>query len=204
MASTLKDWGKATVANIIKSCLNLAAGSDELAKAAGYTEVVGTPFGVVVPDFVGQVVLDTTGLVFYKAIGTTLNTQWVSITDVSTTQFNAVATGTPATLSGAQMAAKADNVVNMTAALGGAGTLNVDTAANIIAAMTGGGAVGSSARLRIINSSAGAFAWTVTTAAGVTLTGTMTIAQNTFRDFIITVTGAATVTIQQVGTGTTS
>lgn len=201
---SLKDFTKATVANLIKVCFPLAAGGEELAKAIGYTENAGTPVGAVVPDFVGQVILDTTGLVFYKAIGVANNTQWVSITDVATTQFNAVATGTPAAITGAQMAGKADNVINMTAALGGAGVLNVDTAVNIIAAMTGGGAVGSSTRLRIINSSAGAFAWTVTAAAGVTLTGTMTIAQNTFRDFVITVTAAGAVTIQQVGTGTTS
>lgn len=58
-------------------------------------------------------------------------------------------------------------------------------------------------RLRISNSGAG----TLTLGAGssVTLTGTMTVATNTCRDFIVTLDGpAATATIQAVGQGTYS
>jgi hypothetical protein len=122
--------------------------------------------------------------------------------------FNAVATNTPATLTSAQMAGGQDSYVNMTATLAGAGTLNVPTAANFIAALPPTAqVVGVSGVLRIINSSSGAFAWTVTTATGWTLNGTMSIAQNTWRDFVWQVTGvgaSAAVTLQQVGTGTTS
>src|ERR1700679_2395581 len=80
-------------------------------------------------------------------------------------QFNPVATGTPATLTAAQMVGASDNSINMTATLGGAGTLNTDTAANIISVM--GATIGLSVNLRIINSSAGAFAWTLTAGVGV-------------------------------------
>lgn len=59
--------------------------------------------------------------------------------------------------------------------------------------------VGQSYDLEIMNSSAGTT--TLVAGAGVTLTGTMTIATNTARFFVVTVTGAATMTIQQVGSG---
>ena len=63
---------------------------------------------------------------------------------------------------------------------------------------------GASYKLRVINASAGAFSWTMVTNTSWTLTGTMTVAQNTWRDFIITFTGAAAATLQSVGTGTYS
>jgi hypothetical protein len=119
------------------------------------------------------------------------------------TQYNAINTGTPATPTGVQFAGAADVTINMTAVLGGAGTLNTPTAAQIIAAIPRG-QVGQTYRLRIINSSGGAFAWTVTAGANVTLNGTMTIAQNTWRDFYVTITGANAVSVQSIGTGTFS
>lgn len=58
--------------------------------------------------------------------------------------------------------------------------------------------------LRVINNSSAAFAWTVTTNTGWTLTGTMTVAQNTFREFLVTVSnaGSHTATLQNIGSGT--
>lgn len=126
-----------------------------------------------------------------------------NIPTLQQSQFTAIATNTPCTLTGAQMAGANDVTVNLTAVLAGAGTLNSATAAQIVAAIPNA-VVGQSYRLRIINSSSGAFAWTLTTAAGVTLTGTMSIAQNTFRDFVVTLVSLTAVTVQQVGTGTTS
>lgn len=130
------------------------------------------------------------------------------INPVQSMTFNAVATNTPATLTGAQMTGGQDSYVNLTAVLAGAGTLNVPTAAIFIAALpVVAQVVGMSGILRIINSSSAQFAWTVTTATGWTLNGTMSIAQNTWRDFVWIVTGvgaSAAVTLQQVGTGTTS
>lgn len=118
--------------------------------------------------------------------------------------FNAVPTNTPATLTGQQMVGGQSTYVNMTATLAGAGTLNTATAAAILAALPAAAqVVGATVDLRIINSSSGNFAWTVTAGSGVTLAGTQTIAQNTFRDYLVTVTGVATpsVTMQSVGAG---
>lgn len=119
------------------------------------------------------------------------------------TEYAAVATGTPCTLTGAQFGGAAHVVVNMTAALAGAGTLNTPTASNIVAAIPGV-VTGQTYRLRIINSSSGAFAWTLTANTGVTLNGTMTIAQNTWRDFDVTITSLTAVAVQSIGTGTFS
>lgn len=62
--------------------------------------------------------------------------------------------------------------------------------------------VGQSYMLRIVNTNSGTA--TVVTNTGWTLTGTLTIATNTWRDFVITKTGTGTYTGKQVGTGTTS
>jgi hypothetical protein len=56
--------------------------------------------------------------------------------------------------------------------------------------------------VRIINSGAGAF--TLAGGTGVTVNGTATVAQNTFRDFVCTVSLAGLVTMQSAGTGTHS
>lgn len=118
------------------------------------------------------------------------------------TQYTAIATNTPATLTGAQMAGASDVTINMTATLAGAGTLNSATAAQIVAAIPDAQA-GFSYNLRIINSSS-ANSWTLTTATGITLNGTMTIATQTFRDFYVTITSLTAVAIQSIGTGTNS
>lgn len=119
--------------------------------------------------------------------------------------FSAVAGNTPLTLLAANMAGAADVVVNLTAVLAGAGAVTSDTATNIIAAIPGA-QVGLTYKLRIINSSAGAFAWTLTGGTGVTVTGTNTMAQNTWREFSVTVNNLAVpaVTLQNLGTGTFS
>lgn len=62
--------------------------------------------------------------------------------------------------------------------------------------------VGQSYVLRVINTNSGTA--TIVTNTGWTLTGTLTIATNTWRDFIITKTGTGTYTGKQVGTGATS
>jgi len=82
----------------------------------------------------------------------------------------------------------------------GAANLTTRTAAQMIA--DGGLAIGQTYVLRLINSSAGIT--TVVGGTGVTITGTATLAVGSFRDFIVTVTGAAAMTFQSAGTGTTS
>lgn len=61
---------------------------------------------------------------------------------------------------------------------------------------------GESYVLRIINANSGTA--TVVTNTGWTLTGTLTLATNTWRDFVVTKTGTGTYTGVSVGTGTTS
>lgn len=63
-------------------------------------------------------------------------------------------------------------------------------------------AIGQSYTLRIINTNSGTA--TVVTNTGWTTSGTLTIATNAWREFVVTRTGTATYTITQVGTGTTS
>lgn len=91
----------------------------------------------------------------------------------------------------------------LTGTLGGAANAQLPTVANLLQSMYGP-AVGACYRLRIVNESSGAFAWTVTTNTGWTLTGTMSIAQNTWREFIVTITSATTATLQNVAVGTFS
>ena len=59
-----------------------------------------------------------------------------------------------------------------------------------------GAQVGNSYYFRIINTGAGTLTLTADSGATVTMTGTMTVAQNTWRDFILTFNTAATATVQ--------
>jgi hypothetical protein len=76
----------------------------------------------------------------------------------------------------------------------------VRTAAQMLADQ--GAAVGDAWSFRIITSGAGTLTLTTDAGSTVTLTGTMTVAQNTWRDFFATFNSATTATIQSVGTGT--
>lgn len=138
-------------------------------------------------------------------------------------QYNTFATAGSLTLSAALLAGAQECYINASAT-GGAVNYTTDTAANIIARMqnavsaqlqaTGnlqqspGAAVGIpnifnvSYYLSIINSSAGGTI-TLVAGAGVTLgTGTNTIAVNSNRGYLVTVTGPNSVTIQTVLSGT--
>lgn len=111
------------------------------------------------------------------------------------------------TLAASSLTGAADQVfLNMTGTLAAGAVATTDTAANIIAAIPQAQRyAGGTYKLRIINSSSGAFAWTIAGGSGVTVTGTATIAQNTWREFLVTVgASVATVTLQSVGTGTNS
>lgn len=132
-------------------------------------------------------------------IGSGLNVSYVAATNTSA--FTATA---------AQIALGADNTLNLTGTLGAGAAITMPTAAAIGAQIAALNVVNQSINLRIINSSAGAFSWTVTTNTGLTLNGTQTIAQNTWRDYYVTVTAVGTngvasaVTFQAIGTGTQS
>lgn len=112
------------------------------------------------------------------------------------TQLTTIASGN-GTLTGAQVAG-ADKVTLITS---GATAQTTPTAAAILAAIPNG-QIGQTYRLRIVNTNGGTL--TITADASVTNTGTLTLSTNTWREWDITITGAATATMKQVGTGTTS
>lgn len=78
------------------------------------------------------------------------------------------------------------------------GSLPTDTAAAIVAAMPNA-QVGQAYLLKIRNSSGSANTATITAGSGVTLHGTMTIAQNVTRDFVVVLTSLSAVDIYSMG-----
>jgi hypothetical protein len=105
-------------------------------------------------------------------------------------------TATAANLSGSS----ADVVLDLTGNPAGAANVTLPTVAALQAALHGA-APNSTYWLRIKNS-ANTGTWTVVTNTGWTLTGTMTIATTTYRDFIVTFTSLTTAVLQNVGGGT--
>ncbi len=118
--------------------------------------------------------------------------------------FNTASNTTSFTATGANITGGVASVdLALTGTLGSGQNITLPTVANTVLAMHAP-AIGSSFRLRIINESGGAFAWTVVTDTGWTLTGTTTIAQNTWREFVVTLNTLTTATLQSVATGTFS
>lgn len=101
-----------------------------------------------------------------------------------------------ATMTGAQVAGSRTCVFDNTGTT--PGNLQMPTAAAIVAAISGAQA-GLSYILKIRNSSGSANTATITTNTGITLTGTMTIAQNVTREFVVTLVSLTAVTVQSVG-----
>lgn len=77
--------------------------------------------------------------------------------------------------------------------------LNFPSGTQLAAGLPNGGATGLSWLLLYRNDSGSANTATITTNTGITLTGTMTIAQNVTRTFCVTQTGAAAFTVQSMG-----
>ena len=130
---------------------------------------------------------------------TTAGAWWVLATQPANSVFNTDSNAAAHTLTGASITG-AENFVclEMTGALAAGANLQLPTVAQLIAALHSP-IVGSSYTLRIINASPGAFSWTITTNTGWTLNGTMSIAQNTYREFIVTLTSTAAATLQSMG-----
>lgn len=80
-------------------------------------------------------------------------------------------------------------------------SLTLPLAAGVIAALPGL-QIGESFMLRIINANSGVA--TVVTNTGWTTSGTLTIANGTWRDFIVAKTSPTTLTLTNAGTGTNS
>lgn len=126
------------------------------------------------------------------------------VANSNTIQAAQFATGTTTTTFAAgQLTGGATAVYTNTGAT--PGSIATRTATQMIADMPFDVVVGTSWLLRVINGQ-GTGTLTITAGGGVTLTGTMTVAANTFRDFICTVTATGTpaITIQNAGVGTFS
>ena len=93
--------------------------------------------------------------------------------------------------------------LQLTGTLTAAATITMPSIASLTTALHSPN-VGTSYRLRMINQSSGAFAWTVAVPAGYTATGTQTIAQGTWREFVVTLTTLSSVSFVSVATGTWS
>src|ERR1044072_5088262 len=118
--------------------------------------------------------------------------------------FNSNTATSGATLTAANVTGGEATVdLALTGTLGAGANAQLPTVANLLQSMYAP-AVGSTYRLRILNRSSANFAWTVTTNTGWTLAGTMSIAQNTWRDFVVTVMSLTAATLQAVGVGTDS
>lgn len=83
----------------------------------------------------------------------------------------------------------------------GATAMTTRTAAQLIAAIPNM-QIGDTYHLHIFNSNGGTL--TLTGGTGVTITGTATIATNITRDYMVSMTGAATITMQNLGAGVAS
>jgi hypothetical protein len=115
---------------------------------------------------------------------------------------NSAASGT--TLTAANISGGVASVdLAMTGAVGAGANAQLPTVASLVNGLHAP-TIGTSYRLRIINEGNSSTVWTVTTNTGWTLTGTMTIAQNTWREFVVTLTSLTTATIQNCATGTFS
>jgi hypothetical protein len=93
--------------------------------------------------------------------------------------------------------------LNLDGVLAEAAIATLPTAAALVEALPDA-AVGQTYLLRVLNTSTGDFAWTIAPSASFTLgaTGNYTIAQNSFRDFIVKITGIgadAAATLQDIG-----
>lgn len=143
---------------------------------------------------------------------TTLAGAWHTVTYSNVPQpvaYVANSTVGSTTLTAANVAGGTNTTVptevdlNLTGTQTGAATATLPTVAALVAAIPNAIA-GQTYKLRVINSSSGAYTWTIGTNTGWTLNGTMTVAQNTWRDFVVTFTSLSAATLQSVGTGTYS
>jgi hypothetical protein len=151
--------------------------------------------GVTLPaGFIGEVVCPVAGALQIRGLP--------NFTTDIVYNTNAATSGT--TLTGANLTGGINEVIlNLTGTLGGDANAQLPTVGNLVTAFPNAVA-GESYKLRIINSSSANHVWTITTNTGWTLNGTMTLAQNTWRDFIVTLTTTSAAVLQQIGTGTTS
>jgi hypothetical protein len=174
--------------------------TDSLAtvEGAGYFSD-GNARGLRVNDIV-LVVNTTTNVcdtVVVTAAGATTSTVAAGPSDVADVQYTTSSVTTGSIAAGIITGAN-DCVWNQTGATPGAQL--VRTAAQLLGD-TPNGRVGQSTTFRIIETGAGTLTLTTDAGATVTMTGTMTVPTNTFRDFMLTFNTATTATVQSLGAG---
>lgn len=145
------------------------------------------------PDVNGQVIVDPKDVVYMIGVGF-VTSQSPTAQKVATNDNGTTQTLTAAMLSGG------DEVFH-TSTGGATPSLTLPLATDFIAANPGL-AIGQSMRVRIINNNSGVA--TIVTNTGWTLTGTLTITNGLWREFVVTRTAAATLSGVSVGLGTTS
>lgn len=96
-----------------------------------------------------------------------------------------------------------DVTLAMTGALTGAATATLPSVPSMFGSIANP-FIGQSWRFRFINESSNNQVWTIGAPAGWSTGGTLTMAQNTWRDFYVSLTAAASVGLQSIGTGTYS
>lgn len=146
-----------------------------------------------------------TGGTLYMAVtkspsGETLSVATSFVASVSGTPLAALTALNQTTGSLPQGAITGAGFVTMVTTNATPGAQLVRTAAQMLADMPGG-AVGQSWNFRIVNTGAGTLTLTADAGATVALTGTMTVAQNKWRDFVATFTTATTATIRATAQG---
>jgi hypothetical protein len=152
--------------------------------------------GVTLPvGFIGEVLCVVSGAMAIKNLPS-FTTEVVYNTNTATSG---------ATLTGANISGAFNEVtLALTGTLGGDANAQLPTVANLVAAIPNA-AAGQSYKLRIINESSANHVWTITTNSNWTLNGTLfTIAQNTWRDFYVTLTTTSAAVLQSIGIGTFS
>lgn len=190
-----------TAVNIIAAMPNQNVGTSQIVhieNTVAFPETISAGAGVTVSG--NAVVPPLSTGVFLMTIATAATVTLVGIGSVPLAQLPdaqyVTAAGQSTQLTGAQVAGAKYCVYDNTGTT--PGNLQMPIATALVAAIPNA-QVGQSYVLRIRNSSASANTATITTATGITLTGTMTIPQFQARDYIVTLTSLTTVTVQSVG-----
>lgn len=167
---------------------NTTAFPETIAAGSGVT-LSGTL--VVPPISVGEFLVTYTAAGAVSMVG--LGSQM--LTNLPVAQYATAALQT-ATMTGAQVAGADIVVFDNTGTT--PGNLQMPTAAQLVAAIPNA-QPGFSYMLQVRNSSGAANTATITTNTGITLTGTMTIAQTVTRSFVVTLNSLIAVTVQSIG-----
>ena len=183
------DWTGGAVSNSFDlTYINKTAFNATLAGGSGVT-------------LVGSVIVPANSTAVYRVIWT--GTDTLSMTQLSVTSNavlpNAIVTTLNATTGSLPAGAiTGGQEVYLVSSNATPGAQLVRTAAQMLAD-TPNGAVGMSWKVRIINTGAGNFTLTQDAGNTVTITGDVVIPQDSWVDYVVTLTGAATATMQSVG-----